>query len=152
MEDAKKCAAGGVALSFIDSSTFLYAYLTIRDGSTPRILAMKENAQTILRRVQEGEKTTTSAVHISETANILEKRFPLSKARHVASLLIQSENVEIFPVNKIHYEAALAASERHEVGLNDALAYTLMKERNIDTIYSFDRDFDRLPGVHRLTK
>ncbi len=112
---------------------------------------MKAHAQAIIRRVQDGESVATSVVHVSETVSILEKRFPLQKARYVASQLIQSQNVEILPVDRLHYEAALATSEHHELGLNDSLAYTLMRAQNIGTIYSFDRDFDRLPGIQRIT-
>lgn len=139
-------------MNFIDSSAFLYAFLTARKELSHEVEEMKAHAQAIIRRIQEGENVTTSTVHISETANILERRFPLSRARYVASQIIQSQNIEILPVDRLHYEAALAASERHDLGLNDALAYTLIKEKRIDAIYSFDKDFDKLPGIRRLTK
>ena len=139
-------------MNFIDSSAFLYAFLTARKELSHEVEEMKAHAQAIIRRIQEGENVTTSTVHISETANILERGFPLSRARYVASQIIQSPNIEILPVDRLHYEAALAASERHDLGLNDALAYTLIKERRIDAIYSFDKDFDKLPGIRRLTK
>lgn len=70
----------------------------------------------------------------------------------MAAQIIQSQSLEILPVNRLQYEAALAASERHDLGLNDALAYVLMGEKRIETIYSFDRDFDGLPGIRRLTR
>lgn len=152
MENPQGRTTGGVALSFIDASAFLYAFLTTRVELSPEVREMKTHAQAIIRRVQEGEKVTTSAVHVSETVNILEKRFPLQRARHVASQIIQSPNIEILPVDRLHYEAALATSERHDLGLNNALAYTLMRERNIDAIYSFDKDFTKLPGIRRLTE
>lgn len=139
-------------MNFIDSSAFLYAFLTARKELSHEVEEMKAHAQAIIRRIQDGENVTTSTVHISETANILERRFPLSRARYVASQIIQSQNIEILPVDRLHYEAALAASERHDLGLNDALAYTLIKEKRIDAIYSFDKDFDKLPGIRRLTK
>ncbi len=139
-------------MNFIDSSAFLYAFLTAQKELSHEVEEMKAHAQAIIRRIQEGENVTTSTVHISETANILERRFPLSRARYVASQIIQSPNIEILPVDRLHYEAALAASERHDLGLNDALAYTLIKEKRIDAIYSFDKDFDKLPGIRRLTK
>ena len=110
----------------------------------------KRRSQDILRRVQDGERVVTSAAHISEIADILESRFSLRSARHTLSQVLLSENVEILGVDRLRYEAALAVSERHDLGLNDAVAYTLMLERGITGIYSHDRHFDNLPGIHRL--
>jgi len=139
-------------LSFIDSSVFLYAFLTPRGELPSEMMEHKRRSQDILRRVQGGERVVTSAAHISEIANSLESRFSLRSARHTLSQVILSENVEIAGVDRLRYEAALAVSERHDLGLNDAVAYTLMLERGISSIYSHDGHFDNLPGIHRLTR
>lgn len=112
---------------------------------------MKTRAGDIIKRIHGGERVTTSTVHVSETANILEQLYPLPRARQIVSDLIQSPNVEVLAVDRLHYEATLTASERHDIGLNDALACVLMRERGIETIYSFDRYFDGLPGIRRVT-
>jgi predicted nucleic acid-binding protein len=143
---------GGTALSFIDSSVFLYAFLTPRGELPSEIMEHKRRSQDILRRVQDGERVVTSAAHITEITNILESRFSLSTARHTLSQVLLSENVEIAGVDRLRYEAALAVSERHDLGLNDAVAYTLMLEKGITSIYSHDKHFDNLPGIQRLIK
>jgi len=144
--------AGGVRLSFIDSSAFLYAFLASRSDLLPEVSRMKGHAQAIIRRIQEGEPVTTSVVHVSEVANILEKRFPLDRARNIVSSILLSDNVSVSEVDNLRYEAALSISERHMVGLNDALTYSIMRENGITKIYSFDNHFDLFPGITRLTE
>ncbi len=38
-----------------------------------------------------------------------------------------------------------------KVGLSDAIAYTIMKDNELNEVYSFDRDFDRL-NVSRIAE
>ncbi len=39
-----------------------------------------------------------------------------------------------------------------DVGLGDALAYTYTEERGLTEIYSFDKDFDRIGDVKRVSE
>ena len=50
------------------------------------------------------------------------------------------------------YIKAVSVAEEHEVGVNDALAYVLMKEQAIQTIYSFDKDLDAFSDIRRVIK
>ena len=43
-------------------------------------------------------------------------------------------------------------AEDHQVGVNDALAYVLMKKDAIQELYSFDKDFDAFTDIHRKTE
>jgi predicted nucleic acid-binding protein len=36
------------------------------------------------------------------------------------------------------------------IGVNDTLVYNTMKEKGITEVYSFDKDFDGLPGIRRI--
>jgi predicted nucleic acid-binding protein len=56
----------------------------------------------------------------------------------------------ICEVSKDDYLNAISVTEDQKVGVNDALAYVLMKKRAIQTIYSFDKDFDNLADIHRV--
>lgn len=47
---------------------------------------------------------------------------------------------------------ALRETEEKKIGLSDAIAYILMLQNNIEEIYSFDMDFDKLEGIRRLTE
>ena len=139
-------------MRFIDASTFLYAFLKSERVLPPDVAALKVGAQGILRRVNEGESVVTSVVHVSEVANILEARVRLSGCRRIISDILDKRSVEVVDVSKNLYAASLRTADIHDVGINDALAFNIMKERDIDEIYSFDNHFDNVPGVKRLTR
>ena len=46
--------------------------------------------------------------------------------------------------------SALEVARGRLVGLNDALAYVLMKKLSVSEIYSFDKHFDLFPDVRRI--
>jgi predicted nucleic acid-binding protein len=59
------------------------------------------------------------------------------------------------PAYKVHNRRILlraldifAASTRLAFG--DAMIVAAMERRQADTLYSYDRDFDRVPGIQRL--
>jgi predicted nucleic acid-binding protein len=149
--DPEASPFGGSSLNFIDSSVFLFAFLIPRGDPPADIRGYKVCAKEILRRVHEGERVMTSTAHISEIANILESRFSLNEARRTVSDLILLDTVEIAAVDRLRYEAAVSVSEKHRLGLNDSVAYSMMRENGIKCIYSYDKDFDGLPGIERLT-
>ncbi len=59
-------------MRFIDSSVFLYAFPKPKRKLPKDILELKEKAKNILIRIDEGEDATTTVMHVSEIANILE--------------------------------------------------------------------------------
>lgn len=137
-------------MRFIDASTFLYAFLKPERPLPPDLAEMKADAKTILERVNEGESVTTSVVHVSEVANILEARMPLSSCRRIISDIATKRNVEVAGVGNKLYTSSLHTAEAHDIGLNDALAFNMMQEGGVHEIYSFDKHFDDLPGIARL--
>ena len=53
-------------------------------------------------------------------------------------------------VSKDDYLKAISVTEDQKVGVNDALAYVLMKRESIQTVYSFDKDFDAFTDISRI--
>jgi len=74
----------------------------------------------------------------------------LNDALSIEKALCLRENIAIVDVSRENYIAALDEAERHQVGLNDAMVYVLMKRNNLDELYSFDKDFDRFKDLKRL--
>ena len=136
---------------FIDASVFIYAYLKPKKTLGPELLKLKENAQSIVKRINEGEHAITSLIHISEIANILEARMPLRNSLEVLTDLMTIENLEILQPTLELYHSAIEETKTANIGVNDALAYFLMKEKEITEIYSFDLDFDQMKDITRLT-
>lgn len=62
------------------------------------------------------------------------------------------DNIKIMGVSKEEYLAATETADELKLEANDALAIDFMKTNNINQIYSFDEDFDRVPQITRLPK
>jgi len=136
---------------FVDASVFIYAYLKPKKPLTPEISKLKKCAQAIVKRINKREPVTTSLIHISEIANILEARMPLKASLGILTDLMTIENLQILQPTVELYQNAIEEAKIVNVGVNDALAYLLMKEKGITEIYSFDLDFNRMKDITRLT-
>ncbi|MBO3803991.1 MAG: type II toxin-antitoxin system VapC family toxin [Candidatus Brockarchaeota archaeon] len=139
-------------MRFIDGSAFLYAFLKPKRPLPRKVAEMKANAQSILRRVNEGEEVLTSVVHVSEIANILEARIALTECGRIVGDIVSKSSVRVVDVTKNLYVASMHTADVHDVSVNDALALNIMKDRDINEIYSFDKHFDNMPEIRRLTR
>ena len=137
------------SLRFIDSNVFIHAFLKTSRKLEKHEENIKEGAKCIILRVEEGEEVTTTVVHISEVANILEAR--MSKdAKEILSTLTSLRNLTLIDVIGESYRTAIQTSELLNIGVNDTLVYNTMKVKGITEVYSFDKDFDGLPGIRRI--
>lgn len=91
-------------------------------------------------------------MHFSEIANILESIAPLNLALEIEESILFKENIVIKEISRDDYLNAINIARRYKIGLNDALAYSVMKKYGIAEIYSFDKDFDKIPGIKRITQ
>ncbi len=136
---------------FLDSSVFLHAYLRPRKKLSPAEEERKNEAVSILDRIEEGEESATSTIHVSEVINIVESRLGLAKALELLENLLATENLTILAVARREYEQALAVATRYGVGPNDAVAALVSRDEDIAEVYSFDKHFDSIPFVKRIT-
>jgi predicted nucleic acid-binding protein len=66
--------------------------------------------------------------------------------------LLFRENISIYEVTQEDYIKAALIAENHDVRINDALAYALMKKQAVQAIYSFDKDLDAFNDIQRANK
>jgi hypothetical protein len=140
-----------LAASFVDANVFVYAFLKPKRKLQPHEESIKEAAKKIITRISEGEETVTSVVHFSEICNVLEDHLPIEKALILEKSMIFLDSLIIKQVSEEDYLKALAIVEDQQIGANDALAYVLMKEAELNRIYSFDRDFE-FKDINRITE
>lgn len=138
--------------SFVDANVFVYAFLKTRRKLQPHEEKIKNEAKKIVTRINDGEETVTSVVHFSEICNILEDNLQIDEAHTLEKSLLFLDNMKITEVSDAFYLKALAVAEVQQIGANDALAYVLMKENEINNIYSFDKDFDQFKDITRKTE
>ena len=138
-----------MSVAYVDANMFIYAFLKTKRTLQPHEVKIKDAAKKIVSRINEGEKVVTSVVHFSEVCNILDDYLPIEEALLVEKGLLFRENILICEVSKDDYLKAISVTEDQSVGVNDALAYVLMKKMAIQTVYSFDKDFDTFAGIRR---
>ena len=137
-------------MRFVDASVFVHAYLKPRRKLSAAESAVKSDAQKIVSRISSGEEVLTTAVHLSEVANLVEEYLPLDEARSVEEALTYKDNIAVVPVSRQDCISALRYAKELKLGLTDAMAFAAMKENRVTEIYSFDRDFDAIQGVRRV--
>jgi predicted nucleic acid-binding protein len=138
-------------MRFIDANVFIHAFLDAKRQLQPHEHKIKESAKKIILRLEEGEQMATTVVHLSEVANIFESRMPPGDSLEVLSSLMSLPNLTIIGTSGEAYRSALRAAELLGLGVNDGLAYTTITENQIVELYSFDKDFDRLSDLKRIT-
>jgi len=136
---------------FLDSSVFLHAYLKPKRELKDTEKETKKKAINILENIERGEEVVTSTVHISEILNIIEARLGLDAAIRLLEDLLAMENIRIEKVDKKDYEEALVLSSRYKISPNDAIACAISLRMNISEVYSFDKHFDSVPFIKRIT-
>lgn len=127
---------------FLDTS-FLLALHIKTDQMQPRALELAPDLK--------GETTVISSHNLEEVATFIAHRGGAGMAAKVARSILDSEETELVIPDREQLESALALLEKHEgLSLCDVLAVIIMKEKGIRRIASFDKDFDRFPGIRRL--
>ena len=111
----------------------------------------KEKSQTILEDLlRKGEDLVTDAEVFQE---ILHRFVAIQRPEAIAPAfdVIQAAVEEIYPVE---YNDVLAAKDILQrisrLTARDAIHLAIMKRRGIGKIFSFDSDFDDLPGIYRI--
>lgn len=137
-------------MRFIDTNVFVYALLEPRSRNlSPEECTLLRQAQEIMKNVAAGEKVLCSVVHLSEFLNIIQRRQGVPSSCEALGALLNMKQILIAEVTAKNYELALAIAQETGVGLNDCLAAVLMASQDVNEIYSFDKDFDRI-GVTRI--
>ena len=138
--------------TYVDANVFVYAFLKTKRQLQPNELEIKQAAKNIVARISKGEKVITSVVHFSEVCNVLEDHLPSEEAILLEKGLLYRENISFCGVDQEDYVKAISTAEEYDVGVDDALAYVIMKEQGILKIYSFDKDFDVFTDMQRVIK
>jgi len=141
-----------MASAYIDANVIVFAFLKPKRKLQPHETAIKEAAKKIVSKISTGEQVACSVVHFSEICNILEANMLLEQAYLIEKSLLFRENIQYIEVCKDDYLSALSVTGQYRLGINDALAYVLMKRLGTSRIYSFDKDLDCFPDISRITE
>jgi predicted nucleic acid-binding protein len=138
-------------LIFLDANVVL-RYLT--QPTTPEARAMSEEARALFEAVQRGEEEiTTTEVVLYEVAYVLASRhhYHLAPADIAAALklILRLPGFRLPRGEKRRYLRALDIYAAHpSLGFADAIVAATVEQQGIP-LATFDRGFDRLPGITR---
>jgi len=128
-------------MRFIDANVFIYAVLKPKTILPEAVRKKKMAAKEIFLRVNDGEPVTTTTVHMSEVANVLEDVAGMTFACDLLSALLMKSTVSVEPVSADDYRDSIRLSQKISISINDALALIVMERQGIDEIYTFNRHF-----------
>ncbi len=101
------------------------------------------------RMIAKGERLVTDAEVLQE---ILHRYSAIHRREAIDPAIRATLNVvdEVFPVEKDDMlRASEIAQSRPALSARDALHIAIMERQGVDSILSFDADFDQLPGLRR---
>jgi len=130
-------------MRFVDANVFVY---TIRQSPQNDY----EISKKILQRIENGEATATSTAVIQEVIDWLEYN---NRRKEISDFLTAVNSYLSMNKISVTWENFLPSiPEMHEkqVDFVDSLTLQVMKEANINEIYSRDKDFDRVDWVKRI--
>lgn len=128
---------------FLDTNIFLRHLLADHPDQSPRATAF-------LARVERGEvRVHTAQLVVFETVFTLERTYKRAKADIAAALLPLIELPGIFLPGKRLFRAAFDLYVHHNLPFADAYFAAWMRHKGVSEIVTFDRDFDRIPGIIR---
>lgn len=137
-------------MKFLDANIFIYAFYTPTGKLKARQREMKTASQEIVRQINAGdEEVVTTVVHLSEIVNILKRALSPEDLAHIVTTFYSLDNMHIEGVSPQNYLGAVELMEELSLDANDALAVQVMRHRDIDEIFSFDRGFENVKGIQR---
>jgi predicted nucleic acid-binding protein len=129
-------------LIFVDSNIPMY----LLGAAHPH----KAEAQMHLERlVAAGERLVTDAEVLQE---ILHRYAAIGRREAIGPALKTTLEIvdEVLPIERAEVLRAGEIVQRSDLTARDALHIAVMEKHGIGTILSFDRDFDRWPGLRRI--
>jgi len=125
---------------FLDANIFIHLY-SRRDRQGQSCMALIE-------RVGKGENAVTSPLVVDEVAYVLEDSIGQERALQSVRHLLRIKNLRLLDINRATAELAIGYIGR---GLDpsDAFHAALMKQNGIQTICSYDKDFDKIDEIKR---
>ncbi|NCN39101.1 MAG: hypothetical protein COY38_01460 [Candidatus Aenigmarchaeota archaeon CG_4_10_14_0_8_um_filter_37_24] len=123
---------------FVDSNIYIY-YFEENEEFTDKIEDF----------FKKNKDTATSTLVVKEICWYYEKKKEFEKMKNLINDLLKTE-VKILDVTSKQILNACELKMKHKsIELNDLINYNIMKENDIETIFSSDKHFDKLPGIKR---
>ena len=128
-----------MAPKFVDTNIFIE--ILMRNGP---------KSDRALKLLESGNPLWTTILAIAEIEWVLRDWFALPKEQVVDYLkrILSYQSVEIAERRRL--VAAVALYEKEHIDWTDCYSLVIISEKKQSDLYSFDKDFDKIPGINRL--
>jgi predicted nucleic acid-binding protein len=128
---------------FLDTNIFIRHLLADHPEHSPRATAY-------LQRIEQGElRARITDIVIFEIVFLLERTYRQPKAAIVAAVQPLINLPGIILPGKRKFREVFTLYVELNLPFADAYYATLMRKQKVSEIVTFDRDFDRIPGITR---
>lgn len=133
-----------MASLFVDANIFLRHLLQDHEEHSPR-------ATDFISRLERREVLAeTSTTVMAEVVFVLERTYKIPKDAVRRGILELMALPGLTLAGAESVRGALEVYVTRNVSYGDAFNAVQMLRRSLDTVVSFDRDFDRIPGITRI--
>jgi len=129
--------------AFLDTNVLLRHFLQDHPELSPK-------AHALIQRIERGDLVVrTSDIVVFETVFVLERGHKISKATIAEGLLRILGLIGVVLPEKQQYRRVFELYQSSNVGFADCFHAAFMQRLGLTEVISFDRDFDKLPGIVR---
>jgi len=113
----------------------------------------KQSKKIIERLASENIDVGVTDHVIDEVYNYVLKRISWEKAQEITNAIKQTSALKIFYTSELVFNEALSLTmEEKKLSVTDAIQVVHARDEGIKEIASFDKAFDKLRGIKRITK
>jgi len=133
-------------LLYVDSNVFLYPIVyrleTIEEA--------KESKNFLLKISEGSVEACTATITWDEIVWVIRRIFGLKPSIELGRKFLEFPNLKLLSVKRSVILRAQRLIEKYKIKPRDAIHAATALENNIETIVSYDRDFDKLEEIKRL--
>ena len=133
-------------LLYVDSNVFLYPIVY-------RLETVEEakGSKDFLLKISEGSvEACTATITWDEIVWVIRRIFGLKSSIELGRKFLEFPNLKFLSVKRSVILRAQRLMEKYKIKPRDAIHAATALENNIETIVSYDRDFDKLEEIKRL--
>ncbi len=98
------------------------------------------------------DETVITDYILDEVLTFVRRRLGFEKSLKVLESILASDVLRIEKVDLREFQAAIIIFEKYRrLSFTDSATVAFMYSKDIEELYSFDKDFDGIPHIQRLT-
>ncbi len=116
--------------------------------------AFHKPASKLLHHIEQGKVSapTITDYILDEVLTFVRRRLGFVKSLEVMESILASDTLNLDKVELGEFQAGIIIFEQHQrLSFTDSVSLAFMNSRGMREIYSFDKDFDGIRGIHRVT-